>query len=165
MDLNNYDKSKLISFLNDTKLFTKKQVSNLLELKFQDGDNMLYYIDSNNIDIDNNEMLDYINLYIDYDFNKLYEKTKNELENKETNYISDIIFSLNIFKKAEYKLQKEIDKNRNITDVDEGIYVCPNCSSKRTYATSGQTTSADEASTIFITCANTSCRHKWSFTG
>jgi DNA-directed RNA polymerase subunit M/transcription elongation factor TFIIS len=47
----------------------------------------------------------------------------------------------------------------NPIDVQEGIFTCNKCSSKRTYSYSKQTRSSDEPLSVFVTCAQ--CEHKW----
>lgn len=52
----------------------------------------------------------------------------------------------------------------NITkplEVEEGLYTCPKCKSKKTHSYTRQVRSADEPATTFITCANTDCSYKW----
>lgn len=46
-------------------------------------------------------------------------------------------------------------------EVEEGLYTCPKCKSKKTHSYSRQVRSADEPATTFITCANTDCSYKW----
>ena len=46
-------------------------------------------------------------------------------------------------------------------EVEEGLYTCPKCKSKKTHSYTRQVRSADEPATTFITCANTDCSYKW----
>jgi DNA-directed RNA polymerase subunit M/transcription elongation factor TFIIS len=47
----------------------------------------------------------------------------------------------------------------NPIDIQEGIFQCVKCNSKRTYSYSKQTRSSDEPLSVFVTCAQ--CDHKW----
>ena len=61
-------------------------------------------------------------------------------------------------------VEKERRDILNLTrplEVEEGIYQCLKCGSKKTHHYSRQVRSADEPMTTFITCANKDCQHKW----
>jgi len=55
----------------------------------------------------------------------------------------------------ESNIQEELIQN----EVQDGIFQCWKCSSKKTTYYSLQTRSADEPMTNFITCVN--CKHRW----
>ena len=57
--------------------------------------------------------------------------------------------------------RKDIMNLTKPIEVEEGIYKCPKCKSKKTHHYSRQMRSADEPSTTFITCANSACQYKW----
>jgi hypothetical protein len=46
-------------------------------------------------------------------------------------------------------------------EVEEGVYSCHKCKGTRTSSVSRQTRSSDEPATVFITCQNTDCGHRW----
>lgn len=51
------------------------------------------------------------------------------------------------------------EEPEDVIEVEEGIFQCSKCQSKKTTCYSLQTRSADEPMTNFITCVN--CKHKW----
>nr|QBK89871.1 MAG: transcription factor S-II [Pithovirus LCPAC101] len=154
----------LDKYMKNIGIFTDSQYKLLMDLKYSDGKQFLIYHSNNAYYMYNTGVLyDYINLYVVHDFDVLYEQSLNILGNPEVTSIKDVIFSLDIFRQSEMKLQNKINANRVQTVVEEGIYVCPKCSSKKTITTSGQTRSLDEASTIFVTCVP--CKFNWSFAG
>jgi hypothetical protein len=48
----------------------------------------------------------------------------------------------------------------NCPNVEEGLYSCSRCKSKRIYKFSKQTRAGDESTTVFAIC--TSCKKKWT---
>ena len=59
---------------------------------------------------------------------------------------------------AYYEEEKEIDESDTVY-VEDGIFQCTKCNSKKTTYYSLQTRSADEPMTNFVTCVT--CKHKW----
>lgn len=50
----------------------------------------------------------------------------------------------------------------NPIKVEEGLFTCDNCGSKRTYSFAKQTRGGDEKTTIFVSCANLhDCGKQW----
>ena len=104
-------------------------------------------------------------------FNELYTKVLNTLNEfqspfemvvKETNDIANknLVYSSQFYK----DLQKEEDEfNKSIrfgTNIEDGIYECPNCHSKKTVSQSKQTRASDEEIKAKIFCY--SCKKLWS---
>lgn len=48
-------------------------------------------------------------------------------------------------------------------EVEEGIFQCNNCGSKKTFSYGKQTRGADEGTTTFVECV--SCRKRWTISG
>jgi len=71
------------------------------------------------------------------------------------------IYKLSCFDK--YKEQQRIDNEQFDFDLDvvDGVMSCSKCGSSKVFQHHKQTRSSDEATTIFYTCANKSCRQKW----
>ena len=153
----------LESYIKNIDIFTDDQIVLLLDLKYHNGKQFLIYYNDPYHASDTGALYDYINMYVVGDFDDVYKQTLDILSNPKVVSIKNVIFGLNLFRNAEVKLQNKINANREQTDVEEGIYVCRNCASKRTIATSRQTRSLDEPSTIFVTCV--SCKFSWSFSG
>jgi transcription factor S len=54
-----------------------------------------------------------------------------------------------------------VEQGAEMKSLPIGEAFCPRCASKHAYYEQRQTRSADEAATIFYTCANEMCGHKW----
>ena len=71
----------------------------------------------------------------------------------------DFIFDCNLFNNAKLKYYEELDKTRDTVEIEEGVYTCSKCKSKKTTSFQIQTRSADEGMTSFIKCHD--CGKKW----
>jgi len=93
-----------------------------------------------------------------------------QLEPNDRNNCFDIVFDTikdhklffyNHIFESEILLESNIDMaNCNDFEVEEGIYTCNKCKSTKTYSAAKQIRSADEGTTVFITCWN--CNNKWT---
>ena len=65
------------------------------------------------------------------------------------------------------KIKQEVDEIfeyiENPFEVEEGIFQCSSCSSKRVLSYQKQTRGGDESATTFSRCAN--CGHSWVYSG
>lgn len=108
-----------------------------------------FYCDNyDNINMDVEEYAGYI---ITQNKNNLDEKDILNIEN-----ISSYIYPC--FKKF-VKEEEEYFNFLNCPDVEESIYTCGKCKSKKIYMFSKQTRAGDEATTVFAIC--TSCKNNW----
>lgn len=62
-------------------------------------------------------------------------------------------------KKYKEQEDKYLSIIENPIQIEEGIYQCNKCKSKKTFSYQLQTRSADEGMTTFVECAN--CKTKW----
>lgn len=69
------------------------------------------------------------------------------------------VFDTSIFNSAKTNYFKELDNSMNTLIIQEGLYTCGNCKSKKTIHVTKQIRAADEPPTVFITCVV--CKHKW----
>ena len=62
-----------------------------------------------------------------------------------------------------YREQERIDNMKYDIQIDvaDGAVSCSKCGSSKVFQQHKQTRSADEATTIFYTCANKDCRKRW----
>jgi len=62
-----------------------------------------------------------------------------------------------------FREQQQIDDSKYDIDVDvaDGAVSCSKCGSSKVFQHHKQTRSADEATTIFYTCANKACTKRW----
>ena len=67
-----------------------------------------------------------------------------------------------MYKAYNDKVDIEIDRYINPPEIKEGAFKCKKCGSEKTYFYQMQKRSADEPMTTFITCANASCKNKWT---
>ena len=77
----------------------------------------------------------------------------------QTNSIVELIKSGEVKARDISKWNPEETENELCQEVEEGLFVCNKCGSKKTTYYSLQTRSADEPMTNFITCV--SCKNRW----
>lgn len=63
------------------------------------------------------------------------------------------------FVEAKFNMKERNEFITKPCDVDEGIFTCRKCNSKKTYSYSRQVRSSDEAIAVFVSCAI--CEFKW----
>lgn len=88
--------------------------------------------------------------------NDVYEVVGNIIN--KTPLFENIHFKSKCFQKY-IKEEEEYLNFLNCPEVDEGIYQCNKCKSKKIYKFSKQTRAGDESTTVFAMC--TSCKNKW----
>jgi DNA-directed RNA polymerase subunit M/transcription elongation factor TFIIS len=66
-----------------------------------------------------------------------------------------------LFEEWVEKERRDIINLTRPLEVEEGIYTCPKCKSKKTHHYSRQMRSADEPATTIVTCANQMCQFNW----
>lgn len=130
------------------------QITDLFNLTFKDGSPM---IDGRDIET----IYQYLGLLETITFKELKDDTDKYI--KKSSSFSDLYHKLGVFEDAKRKLLIEIDNIRDVQEVVDGAYVCGDCSSSKTFSTTKQMSSGDEASTIFIVCA--ACGHRWKKRG
>ena len=87
---------------------------------------------------------------------KSLEEMHTFLDKKITN-----IYNYPSYKALNNKRDIDIDRIVNPPNVQEGVYECSKCKSKKTYLFQLQTRSGDEGFTTYVTCVN--CGNKWKF--
>jgi len=145
--------TKIMSIRNLYNL-EESQINKLFQLTLKDGSPM---IDGRDIDT----TYQYLGLLETIQFEDLYNDTNKYI--KMSSSFSHLYHKLSVFEDAKRKLLIEIDNIRDVQEVVDGAYVCSDCSSSKTFSTTKQMSSADEASTIFIVCA--ACGHRWKKRG
>ena len=135
---------------------TDEQINLLSVMQFKDTRKFVF--------LDNVDMLfQYMGLLQGINFVNLYNETLSIINSKNVTSLHDIYYNLSIFNIPKRKVQIEIDNIRDVLEVEDGAYICSNCSSPKTFSSSKQMASADEASTIFVVCA--ACGHSWKTRG
>ena len=93
--------------------------------------------------------------------------TMMEVKNKTlTEALEDVIsnkigWNSVLFEEWVEKERRDIINLTRPLEVEEGIYTCPKCKSKKTHHYSRQMRSADEPATTIVTCANQMCQYNW----
>ena len=64
------------------------------------------------------------------------------------------------------KLHSDVEERNefilNPFKIEEGVFECYHCGSKKTFSISKQTRSGDEATTVFVRCAEIKCNKSWT---
>lgn len=157
--------SKIITLLNNLKqpILSKHEINNLVNLNFQDGTKIL----SLDTPLDKGFFLDIIWLmatlgydpifnFLNHDWEKILKippNTSNTLRRKK------ILFDNPIFGKNKNDLYLELYYFKHPVLITEGAIECPKCGSMETLSSIRQTRSADEPSSIFVTCIE--CGNRW----
>ena len=92
--------------------------------------------------------------------------TMDDCEQEIENFLNDLAknvsgVDMKCFEK--YREQQRIDNMKYDIQIDvaDGAISCFTCGSSKVFQQHKQTRSADEATTIFYTCANKDCRKRW----
>lgn len=140
---------------NGSPLVTPNQAIALTELKFDSGDKILTLEDRPFVyEVAN--MLGKMDYDIVYNFlNAGWEK----VFGSGAGIRKKIIFENPLLSKSKDKLAMDMEIYRNKIDVESGAFDCRKCQSKETLSVARQTRSADEATSVFVSCL--SCGYKW----
>ena len=57
--------------------------------------------------------------------------------------------------------RREIMNLTRPVEVEEGVHICMKCKCAKTNSISRQIRSSDEPATVFVTCLNSDCGHRW----
>jgi len=104
-------------------------------------------------------IIDEYNLYIYQVIGDILkeEKLKNILENIKKNKIG---WEHTCFSEMANSIAEQNDFIQNPFQVEEGVFTCKNCGSKRVYSYTKQDRSGDESTSVYAQCV--ACKTKWS---
>jgi len=103
---------------------------------------------------------DFIELYKYFIYNNIHNDISINIIDNNTD-IDKLDINWNMFKKYKIKYENKIKNIIEILNIEEGIYKCNKCGSKKTYNYQLQTRGADEPMTTFIKCCNKKCNFEW----
>ncbi len=131
------------------------QINELFRLQYKGTEDFVFIEDKNTRDM----IYQIIGIFSD----NIYREIIDIVKNTNVTDLHSLYYKLSIFDIPKRKINVEIDNIRDVMEVEDGAYVCNECSSSRTFSSSKQMASADEASTIFVVCA--ACGHSWRTRG
>jgi DNA-directed RNA polymerase subunit M/transcription elongation factor TFIIS len=133
----------LFSKLNESlhTQITDEQITNLTSLNLINGkkifsSNERYYFN------------EFFNLILDTDYNTTYEF----LSKIKWKTYNEILKHLPTLKKARESLLLDIEISQSKIEIEEGLYACKFCHSKRTFTVDKQRRSADEPTSVILNC-------------
>lgn len=155
------EKQSLVTLLpsikkeNGSPLVTPNQAIALTNLKFERGDNILT-LENRPFVYEIVNMLSKMDYEVVYNFlNAGWEK----VFGSGAGLRQRIIFENPLLSKSKDKLAMDMEIYRNKIDVESGAFDCRKCQSKETLSVARQIRSADEATSVFVSCL--SCGYKW----
>lgn len=134
------------------------QINTLFLLKYKDTDDFVFIEDENNKDI----IYQIVGLFTE-DNSTIYDEIIDIVKNSNVSNLKKMYYELSIFNIPKRKIKVEIDNIRDVLEVEDGAYICGNCSSSKTFSSSKQMAGGDEASTIFVVCV--ACGQSWKTRG
>lgn len=101
---------------------------------------------------------------VEYIYNLSYIVKKQKLSVKDTLELikkpdREVLFNRVEFASIAQQQEERDEYLCSPPKLEEGLFKCSACGSKKTYSYGKQTRSADEATTVFVTCGN--CGKKW----
>lgn len=140
-----------------------ESVSDILKNSTELSDDIIYDLtsipygdDRNLLTVDNKQLIyDIVGVLLDPNMSpEESNKFIDDLYDTELKNVhqKDIFFDTHIFNNAKELYYKELSDSHNSIIIQEGIYTCNKCKSKRTFHIEKQTRSADEGYTVIIHC-------------